>query len=467
MHYFNKMKKIKTRHKLLLILFGIILGLIVLELGLNLSASFLLSIQGFKNTPNYEDNEYKLLCLGDSLTKTTIIFYNNQSTWPEQLQLILDNKSTEMKFKVINEGLPGATSTKIVSNLERHLEKYKPNTVIVMMGLDEEAENVRKQRYGQSSRFFMFLKDLKTYKFINILVENINENIFKKMPEQKEPWKEIKGTGDYDNALRIHLISVWFNPHNIWNYLFIEKEDEEAYKKSEIWQKQVEEFEKKEVLFKSLIEEYPNKSWLYTQLATEYRDIGKFEEAEKMYEKAIDINSSNIWALSGFGELYRGFGVYDEAEKVFYEILEIDPAQDWVYVQLGKMHEELEEYEKAEEMYEKAHKIRMAYYNPVLLNNYHKLYDEVTSRGIKLVVMQYPTRDADELKNMFTREQQKNILFVNNEENFKKAIRNESYDAVFADMFAVTLGHSTLKGNRLTAQNVANVILKELNIENG
>jgi hypothetical protein len=78
--------------------------------------------------------------------------------------------------------------------------------------------------------------------------------------------------------------------------------------------------------------------------------------------------------------------------------------------------------------------------------------------------MQYPRREIEEFKNFFTEEQQKDIIFVENKENFKEALENASYDDLFVDRFAGDFGHCTIKGNRLIAENVAKVLVEDLNI---
>jgi len=91
--------------------------------------------------------------------------------------------------------------------------------------------------------------------------------------------------------------------------------------------------------------------------------------------------------------------------------------------------------------------------------HYQQLYNELNKRGIKYIVMQYPILDINELKKMF--EGNNNIIFVSNEENFKKALETGRYDDYFIDSFAGDFGHCTLRGNRLIAENVANAVLEE------
>ena len=75
--------------------------------------------------------------------------------------------------------------------------------------------------------------------------------------------------------------------------------------------------------------------------------------------------------------------------------------------------------------------------------------------------MQYPMRNITLLRNIFKEEMEDNIIFVDNERVFKDAVKREGYKEYFKDMFGGDFGHCTEKGNRLLAENIANVILKE------
>jgi len=73
--------------------------------------------------------------------------------------------------------------------------------------------------------------------------------------------------------------------------------------------------------------------------------------------------------------------------------------------------------------------------------------------------MQYPVRSVEPLKKIF--KDKKSPVFVDNEKIFKEAMARENYDKYFLDKFRKDFGHCTVTGNRLLAENAANVILKE------
>jgi hypothetical protein len=152
-----------------------------------------------------------------------------------------------------------------------------------------------------------------------------------------------------------------------------------------------------------------------------------------MFEKAVELNPGNDEAITELGWLLQKLGVSDEEIEDFYK-------------EMGFSFNILKNYTYDVKQY-----------------HYQQVYKILSDRRIKYVVMQYPTLSVTELKKMFNGDE--DIIFVSNEENFKKALKNGKYEDYFIDNFpGYNFGHCTLKGNRLIAENVANVILKELKI---
>ena len=123
------MIKTKIKHKIGLIVFGIFLTLIILEIELSATGFVLYSLQREGNNIAEDKNEYRILSLGES---TTADLFNGESSWPTELERILNNRSSVIKFEVFNEGISGTTSPRILNELEKNLHKYKPGMIIVM-----------------------------------------------------------------------------------------------------------------------------------------------------------------------------------------------------------------------------------------------------------------------------------------------------------------------------------------------
>jgi len=51
---------------------------------------------------------------------------------------------------------------------------------------------------------------------------------------------------------------------------------------------------------------------------------------------------------------------------------------------------------------------------------------------------------------------------VDNEQVFKNAVKKSSLQEYFVDMFGGDFGHCTDKGNKLLAENIANVVAREV-----
>ena len=103
---------------------------------------------------------------------------------------------------------------------------------------------------------------------------------------------------------------------------------------------------------------------------------------------------------------------------------------------------------------------RLEFYVPVTVNNHRKLKEVLDRKGIRLICVQYPMRNVEQLKKIFGKDE--DVIFVDNESVFKEAVKRSGYKEYFKDMFAGDFGHCTQKGNRLLAQNIAHVILKEV-----
>ncbi len=131
-----KKKKITIKQKIGLIFLGVFIALVLLEFSLRVGGYVIISMQRAGN--KIEDGEYVILCLGES---TTAELLNGQGSWPQELEKILDERSSK-KVKVINGGVIGISITEILMLLNENLEKYNPNIIITMIGInDDETTN--------------------------------------------------------------------------------------------------------------------------------------------------------------------------------------------------------------------------------------------------------------------------------------------------------------------------------------
>ena len=107
--------------KILLVVLGIMLSLIVLEMGLQITSFTLSIIKEYKKEIIKDTNTITILCLGESTT---------DGQWPPILQTILNKKSKNKKFIVIDEALSGTNTRRIAEKIKNYLIKYNADIVI-------------------------------------------------------------------------------------------------------------------------------------------------------------------------------------------------------------------------------------------------------------------------------------------------------------------------------------------------
>jgi tetratricopeptide (TPR) repeat protein len=204
----------------------------------------------------------------------------------------------------------------------------------------------------------------------------------------------------------------------------------------------------------------PDDQVLYTELGQVYQEESKFSEAEEAFKKAIMLNPDKELIYANLVALYKVEKKFAEAEKLLKGAIVLYPEKDWFYRALSVLYRDTGRLGLAERYIKKAKRVRLGYVIPERVENFRKLKEMLDRRGIILVCVQYPMRGIKPLKQRF--QDPSGIIFVDNENIFKDAVKKEGHKAYFTDMFGGDFGHCTPKGNRLLAANIANVILKEV-----
>ncbi len=213
--------------------------------------------------------------------------------------------------------------------------------------------------------------------------------------------------------------------------------------------------------FKRAIELRSENASVYFALGRVYQRQGKYSQAEDIFKKAIALNPKDDHTYLQLGRTYQNQGEFSQAEDSFKKAIELNPKSDGAHGALLILYEEIGKPELAEEYAKKANTARLRYYKPVTVNNYRKLKEILDKRGIRLVCVQYPMRSIEQLNKIFEGGE-KGIIFVDNEKIFRDAVKKDGSRAYFTDRFAGDFGHCTPKGNRLLAENIAAVILREV-----
>jgi Tfp pilus assembly protein PilF len=500
--------KIFLWQKTILIILGIFLFFVLLEIGLRLEGFIFLSLQERRNIASIKQKgTYRIMCLGESTTA-----FGGKDSYPFQLGEVLNQRNTGIKFSVINEGAPGRDTPYILAQLEANLNKYRPDMVTAMMGMND-GDSIMSYEDISISKPLLFLKLFKVYKLTNLLwlqiankpkevsslksVENKEYTELKQYSSQQTPKPEpvnddtsvelgffYKNQGKFDQAEGIFKKAIELEPENHNAYLglglcyveqrkFIPAEDlfkkaieldsvnSEAYIELGWCYAGQGKFSQAEDLLKKTIERDPKNEGVYLRLGWCYMNQDKHVRAEELFKKAIELNPKNDNAYLGLALCYMNQDkLLSQAEDLLKKSIELKPVKsDSVYGRVATLCEERGKYNLAKKYYKKANELRLEYYNPITRSNYQKLKEILDKRGIRLVCVQYPVRSVEPIKKIF--EDQAGVIFVDSERIFKEVIKKEGYKAYFTDMDGGDFGHCTRKGNRLLAENIANVILKE------
>jgi tetratricopeptide (TPR) repeat protein len=219
-------------------------------------------------------------------------------------------------------------------------------------------------------------------------------------------------------------------------------------------------FSQFEDLMKKTIEINPKNEQAYLELGQLYRDRRDLPKAEDAFKKAIELNPENDFLFHKLGEAYQAQGKIHPAESAFKKALEINPKNERALSAMASLYKETGKPELVKEYTQKATQLESEGNAAATVDSYRKLKKILDKKGIKLVCVQYPMRNVESLKRIF--EKDEGVIFVDNEQVFKEAVKQSGYKEYFKDMFAGDFGHCTQKGNELLAQNIADVILREV-----
>ncbi len=206
----------------------------------------------------------RILCLGDSWT-----FGYGASpgySYPAKLQVILDKESPD-KYKVYNCGIPGCTSTTLLRYFPKFMEKYEPNIVIILVGLNDMGNILPCEVILMANwpkRYYFRVKnailDLRICKLTKLGIDRLRQKIKFSNRYKSDTVKNIKSES----------VEYFDRAHELW-------------------------------------------------------EAGKNNLAKDYYEKAIDIDPNNELAYIGLAYIYSSEDQYSETLDLITELMRINP----------------------------------------------------------------------------------------------------------------------------------------------
>ncbi len=468
--------------KVALIGLGIFLCLFFIELLLRLVGGLFLLRQENRNLQSLKKKgEYRILCLGESTTAL-----GGTISYPEQLESILNESGLGIKFSVINKGIPGTSTKFILEQVEKYLNKYHPDMVITMMGINDYDHgysmiNMDTRGISDENSFIGGLRIVKMTEFVagrlSAFVSSIKNK--KRVNEKKSVFDQYDVSDNRRNKsqnCRQYSVTVQRYMKLAGAYVSRGKhrEAEAAYRKLIKLEPNnydfylnlgwilltQEKFEQAEQAQLKAIDIDPDADAAYNAAGFLYLNQSNYAQAERMFKKAIAINPANHKSYVDLGQCYILQGQYQQAIEVYKLGIAEDLRNDRAYGGLAVIYNILGDSQKASSYFDKADKAREAFFLPATVASYRKLAGILENRSTKFLCMQYPMRSVLPLKIILN--DYPDVIFVDNERIFKSAVEKEGCKNYFCDLFAGDFGHCTEKGNKLIAGNAAKVIFKEM-----
>jgi tetratricopeptide (TPR) repeat protein len=455
-------------NRFILMLASVVVTLVLLEFSLRLAGSMYLSIQR-TNPIDRSDRTYKILALGES---TTAGF---EASWPAQLESVLNQERPDLRFRVFNEGISGTNTAFILARLNANLDKYQPDMVITMMGINDELAGVP-FRYQPSlkTRILLTIQDFRLYKLTTRFYQTLDHsspiatvasppsdyyvNPVSYGPNFDDPISRLIQSGKPHKAAELLSQDIAAHPDHIDTYVTL----------AWLEYQQLSSPSAAITTLNHALERNPNHAEALYHLGAIHADVpGQASQAAILLEKSIanfnpDTNNFE-WALIKLGEVYQSQSRFNDASRVLGIATQLNPQNDFAWTQLVQTNiTDNQSTLNHTDSHKSLHPdIQSASDSTTSITDYHYnlLQTILLNKHIAYAAMQYPRRPITALKNRFTDKQ--NVIFISNE-NFNQVVTSETYSQYFTDRFAPEFGHTTNIGSRRIAQNAAAVILTHL-----
>jgi len=362
--------------KIISIFCGLLLAIVIIEIGLRIGGFILLSLQEYKNSLVIKQKgACRIMCLGESTTR---------KQYPPCLEKILNQRDVGIKFSVIDKGKASTNTAAILSEVEVNLDKYQPDIIIAMMGSNDKGvvyykdipeANTGVFRYCRAYRFLrlIYLEILRNYKKeeplglnrLSLSKKNNPEKIeaaFKKVNFSTEELVESitkmsfqnnKNGSNLENA-RLDFSVIFKIEEYLKKLLELNPNNKMVLLRlGQIYLIQGKSAEAEEVLLRVLKLD-PQDSFVYLGLGWIYLSQGRFAKVEQAFKKAIEINPKNNYAYVGLGYFYREQSRFIEAEQPLKKAIENNPRNYAAYMQLGWVYRDQKRFIESEQYSRKA-----------------------------------------------------------------------------------------------------------------
>lgn len=453
-----------VRRKISLVVVSVCFSLLLLELLLRIGGAAYLIFQRKDNYRLQQDQTFRILTIGESTTAGL------DDSWPKQLENILNQRNPHIHYKVFNEGIMGTNTAFIAARLEHNIEKYHPDLVISMMGINDELQGMSFQYTPTlKTKFILFFNDIRLVKVASSALRAVRPEV-RSVPEETDslkrgqvatqwggddPVSTLVKNGNVTLALDTLKREAEQNPEDHRLQL---KLGQLALKAGEI------DYSRK-VLSETARFPSVRADALYLLSLSYYYEDKNTKIAIYFANQAISSLSETSefaeWMHISLGEMYISEKKYESAIDVLHTAVTQFPGTDYS-VNLLANATKLSNKKVANSVVGKDFDMVKLSQIDITRSHYSYVRDLLKESNIKYVAMQYPTRKVDDLKQYI--EDTEGVTFVSNED-FLQLVQEGGYDKFFVDRFASTFGHTTPLGSRKIAEHVATVIESKVEVE--
>ncbi len=500
--------------RLALIALGTVFGLTLLEAGLQCASLWFASARR-EPAPAARGEAFRILCIGESTTQGAW-WVGEEKTWPKQLERLLRERRPDLHVEVINQGQIGASSDGIVDLVDGWLDIYRPQIVIAMMGINDEG-NVLVYEHPGAAESHPVLGYLRLYKFLRLLWRSVRaESTGAPTPAAIPPnaeldvavrgFDEATAAFEYTKVIELKRDIIKLDPGTpVYHYgtiLGMIIHDANAEEVAQFFNKKLGaevgalSEAQREARLLQFLDEHPDNFASYKFLTTFYHGAARVDAIEAVLKRAIERP-----AIGGYLALRLAYFYFqsnrldDEApwlreaerrmpqDRVFFMVLgdylfrthrhhaaaemyekglavrtdrPVD-LSDLEYRQLALSHQLAGETALAEKYFALDAELSMGRFRERTRRSYERLLEKLRARDVRLIAMQYPMLSVWPLRKLL--DFRDDIAIVDNESNFKDALKHSQYEELFVDHFAGAFGHLAAKGNTLIAENLAPVVL--------
>ena len=320
-----------------------------------------------------------------------------QNQYPIYLGQYLKQYIPEKNFVIIDSGYAGINLDGIINNLKVNIDKIKPDIVVGMIGINDTIDYSFKS-YSKIKTVYLIQLIIEHFKFKDVNIDK--NNILNK--------RELITNLD-DLALRDKT------QQQISDFL-LAKETEKDLSKVFV--------EKKEGV---LLNPYAQNN----------------ELSVKIIDKYYSSDNKDL--------------TFNELLNTIFEDDTIKP--EFRYGIKGMTCMLNNKFDLGKKYFDMADKERLKYDYSKISKKYEKILDFIIPNGITYIAMQYPVRDIGSLQKIIDKTKYSDVVFyVSNKKLFRTALQGNDKKEIFKDLFAWDFGHCTEYGNRLIANNLAQVI---------